>query len=217
MRSNSLAVIAAVLLVPLVGCTSGSQQSPPVSLAPSTATAAASRVPSPSQSASPSSSPTALEEPTLRVFESSRHGYRLEVPKNWQVIEYEGTWTDLDQFEPGAEVDGEDVVAPPGFATFLVTNSMPIPDDMADADWITAFDTIVQSGLPADCPAVVTSEVVGGVTARVLTQECEGDLIVGRSLTHMGRGYYFTTRSDAASDASIAILNTLVDSIEFTE
>jgi hypothetical protein len=68
------------------------------------------------------------------------------MPPGWDVTEYEGPWTRLAQFSPGAEVPGEDVVAPPDLSSFLVSNSMEIPTGLAAAGWQEAFDARAEKG-----------------------------------------------------------------------
>ncbi|HEX6844603.1 MAG TPA: hypothetical protein VF235_05745, partial [Actinomycetota bacterium] len=114
------------------------------------------------------------------------------MPPGWNVTEYDGTWTDLAQFDPGAEVPGEDVIAPPDLASFLVVDSMVIPDGMSPGDWEAGFDAVVATAFTDDCPGSVGTGEVAGEAATVVEQPCEGSIIVGRSLAHGGRGYYFT-------------------------
>jgi hypothetical protein len=126
------------------------------------------------------------------VFESRRHGFRVEVPEGWRTEEYEGEWTRLDQFEAGAEVPGEDVIATTDFSTYLVVNSMPIPAGMTPAEWEDAFVARVLDGLPATCDPVRATETFAGLQATSLTTTCEIEA-VGRSFVHDGRGYYVTS------------------------
>ena len=149
------------------------------------------------------------------TFESARHLYRLEVPAGWRVTEYDGTWTDLEQFNPGAEVPGEDVVAPTSISSFLVVNSMAIPEGMSAADWVTAFDAAVATGFTETCPGTTRAGELAGESATIVEQPCEGSVIIGRSLTHEGRGYYFTTRGPSDDLDSEAMLENLVASIAF--
>ena len=151
------------------------------------------------------------------AFESSRHGYSLEVPSDWDVTEYPGTWTELEQFSPGAEVPGEDVVAPADLSSFLVSNSMEIPSGMTAAEWQEAFDALVAPALTEECPGTTASDVVAGEPAAVVEQPCEGSIIVGRRLTHAGRGYYFTIRFPADDAAARETLESVVHSIEFID
>jgi hypothetical protein len=151
------------------------------------------------------------------VFESTRHGYRVELPAGWIVNEYGGSWNSLAQFTPGGEIPGEDAVAPPGFGSFLVMNSMAIPAGMTDSEWLSAFDALVAAGLSADCPGTTGSGTVAGEPATIVEQTCAGAEIVGRSLVHAGRGYYFTTKSPHPDPASEAIVDELAASIGFTE
>lgn len=161
--------------------------------------------------------PSPSSVPTPRTFESARHGYSVEVPPQWDVTEYEGTWTRLGQFSPGAEVPGEDVVAPPDKASFLVANSMAIPEGMTAADWLSAFDALVAAGLDPNCPGTRRTRVIAGERATIVEQRCQGSVVVGRSLTHGGRGYYFTTRFSAGDSATEATLDDVVGSIRFSD
>jgi hypothetical protein len=162
------------------------------------------------------STPTTSPSPS-RTFESSRHGYLVEVPPRWDVTEHPGTWTRLGQFSPGAEVPGEDVVAPPDLSSFLVSNSMEIPSGMTASEWLEAFDALVAAGLPAACPATTGSGTLAGERATVVEQSCEGSIIIGRSLTHAGRGYYLTVRFPADDAAARATVERLVRSIRFAD
>src|SRR5690606_20476815 len=87
-------VLGSVMVLLLVGCGGEDQPSP--------------ATPVESNSTTAETSPPSLG--ASEIFTSLRHGYTVAVPPDWQVSEYEGTWTDLEQFSPGAEVPGEDVV-----------------------------------------------------------------------------------------------------------
>jgi hypothetical protein len=164
-----------------------------------------------------SASPSVSSAPSPRTFESTRHGYSVEVPPDWDVTEYEGTWTSLEQFSPGAEVPGEDVVSPPDRASFLVANSMAIREGMTAADWLAAFDARVAAGLDPRCPATTGRGVVAGEPATIVEQPCEGSIVIGRSLTHGGRGYYFTIRFPAGDPTTEATLDGIVASLRFVD
>ena len=168
-------------------------------------------------STSASTSASTSPSPLAAVFESTRHGYRVEVPAGWSVNEYDGSWDSLSQFIPGGEIPGEDAVAPPDFRSFLVMNSMAIPTGMTDSDWLSAFGATVAAGMPADCPGTTRSGTFAGEPAHILEQTCAGSTIIGRSLVHGGRGYYFTTKSPHPDPASEAIVDKLAASIGFTD
>jgi plastocyanin len=170
------------------------------------------------QVASPSS-PSATSAASLPAvsFESTRHGYRVEVPPGWVVNEYPGAWESLTQFTPGGEIPGEDAIAPHDFISFLVMNSMPIPTGMTSAGWEAAFGAIVGAGLPADCSITTESGTFAGERATVIEQVCADVTVVGRSLVHAGRGYYFTTMSPHPDPANAAVIEELASSIEFTD
>jgi hypothetical protein len=185
---------AAAIVAPLVACSTADQSATPRAT-----------------EATPSMSPA----PSPSVFESERHAYTVEVPAGWDVTEYTGTWTRLIQFSPGAEVPGEDVVLSPDGGAFLVSNSMAIPRDMTDAEWLEAFDARVTAGLDPDCPGKRKSGDVAGEPATIITQRCEGMVVVGRSLTHEDRGYYFTTGFPAEDSVTAATLDDIVASIRF--
>lgn len=176
---------------------------------PSTAPSGAASL-SPSRSASTSTSPSAS------LFESARHGYRVEVPPGWIVHEYGGSWKSLSEFTPGGEIPGEDAIAPAGFGSFLVMNSMAIPTDMTAGEWRSTFEALVAAGLPPDCPGSPRSATFAGEPATILEQTCAGKHIVGRTLVHAGRGYYFTTLSPHPDPAMEAIVARLAASIDFT-
>ena len=199
LRTRMRRLVVPSILLALAGCSAGG----PSSAGPSTKVAT-----SVSPSISSSSSP--------QTFESSRHGYRVEVPPRWHVVQYEGTWTKLDQFGPGIEVPGEDVVSPLDLSSFLVVNSMKIPKGMTAAGWQAAFDALVAAGADPNCPGTARTDVLAGEPAKVLEQHCEGSVLIGRSLTHAGRGYYFTIRFPANDAATKATLDGIVASIQFT-
>jgi plastocyanin len=166
---------------------------------------------------SPSPSPPSPASAEADSFESARHGYRVEVPPGWVVNEYPGTWEDLAQFTPGGEIPGEDAIAPRDFSSFLVMNSMPIPAGMDAQEWETAFEAIVAAGLPTECSTTTRSDMFAGEPATIVEQICADVAVVGRSLVHNGRGYYFTTMSPHPDPASTAVVEHLAASIEFTD
>jgi hypothetical protein len=196
----------AAMIPALAACATGAQS--PVGT--STPPAAATGVPSASTAPSPWGTPSPI------TFVSTRHAYSVEVPSGWFVNEYEGTWTSLEQFNPAAEVPGEDAITVLGFDSFLVVNAMAIPDGMTAADWLTAFDARVAAGVSPDCPVSTSEGTVAGEPATIGEQACDGSILIGRSLTHAGRGYYFTTRHAADDAAAKAILEQIVASIRFT-
>lgn len=170
----------------------------------------------PSTPPAPSISPS-TQAPTTQTVESARHGYRVEVPAGWTFHEYEGAWNSLSQFTPGGEIPGEDAVAPPDFSSFLVMNSMAIPAGMTDSKWLATFEALVSAGLPADCPGTTRSGTFAGEPATILEQTCNSAAIVGRSLVHDGRGYYFTTMSPYPDPTRNAIVDRMAASVEFIE
>ena len=190
----------------------------PGPVAPPGVLPSATTIPTPPTSEPPASSrPSSSTSASSAVFESSRHAYHAEVPVGWLVHEYDGSWEALTQFRPGGEIPGEDAMAPPDFSSFLVMNSMAIPAGMTDTEWLAAFEAMVQAGLPADCPGKTQSGTFAGEPATILTQTCADAKIIGRSLVHGGRGYYFTTKSPAADPAREAVVDGLAASIEFTD
>jgi hypothetical protein len=151
--------------------------------------------------------------PSASQFVSDRHGYHLEVPAGWDVTEYGGTWTDFAQFSPGAEVPGEDVVSGPDSGAFLVSNSMVIPEGMSPDEWLAELEGLVGARTSPGCRGSTGTDVVAGEPARVIGQKCEDMHVVGRSLTHAGRGYYFTIGFPTGDSATEATLEGVVDSI----
>jgi hypothetical protein len=148
---------------------------------------------------------------------STRHGYQVQVPPGWDVREWEGTWTNFSDFGPGNEVPGEDVIRSADLSSFLVDNSMVIPDGMTAADWLAEIDRIVQEELDPACPATMSPGTVGGEPATlVLGPPCAGSVIVGRHVAHDGRGYYFTTKVPEGDADAEALIQRVVDSIQFT-
>jgi hypothetical protein len=163
----------------------------------------------PSPSPSPSASPS--------TFESERHAYRIEVPPGWNVTEYAGSWTSFQQFSPGAEVPGEDVVLSPDGDAFLVANSMVIPEGMTPADWLTELQRLVTSERDPGCRERSGTDVVAGEPAMALERRCEDMSIVGRNLVHGGRGYYFTIGFPPGESTTAATLESIVSSIRFVD
>jgi hypothetical protein len=159
----------------------------------------------------------ATPSPSPSPFESDRHAYAATIPGGWQVTEYEGEWTNLDQFSPGAEVPGEDVIAPSDLAAFLVMDSMAIPDGMSAEEWLEAFDDLVEEGASPDCSTTVDRGTFAGERATVVEQNCDGSVIVGRSLMHGGRGYYFTVVFPEGDKAAEATVDAILTSIRFTD
>ena len=151
------------------------------------------------------------------MFESCRHGYRVEVPAGWVTNEFDGTWTELEQFSPGAEVPGEDVVATPDRTSFLVMDSMIIPEGMSAQQWLSDFNALVAAGLPEGCEVTTRSGVLAGDPATVVDQVCAGIVIQGHSLVHADRGYYFTTLVPADDPDALAVIEQLTASIEFVD
>ncbi|HEY5886833.1 MAG TPA: hypothetical protein VIT24_03845, partial [Acidimicrobiales bacterium] len=101
-------------------------------------------------------------------------------------------------------------------ATFLVVNSMALPEGTTPAAWTAAFGALVADGLVDGCTRTSGEGSVAGETAHVVADTCDDDVIIGRSLVHGSRGWYFTTRgTDDAATA--ALLDDLVASIEFTD
>jgi hypothetical protein len=166
---------------------------------------------SPATEAAPSPSPSPSQ------FVSERHSYHLHLPAGWQVTEYEGTWTSLTQFSPGAEVPGEDVVSPPTGPGFLVANSMRIPTGVTPDGWLADLDRLVGSGPDPTCRESTDIDVVADVQTTTTTHECADVTIVGRSLTHNGRGYYFTIGFPPGDITTQAMLDDIVSSIGFTD
>lgn len=164
--------------------------------------------------ASPAPSPSPSPSPS--TFESGRHAYRLEVPPGWEVTEYGGTWRSFKQFSPGAEVPGEDVVLSPDGA-FLVANSMAIPTGLTPADWLAELTRLVRSGRPPDCSETIDTGVLAGDPVMIVEHRCEGMNFIGRSLTHGGRGYYFTIGFERGDPATAASLEGVVSSIRFVD
>jgi hypothetical protein len=65
---------------------------------------------------------------SMRLLESSQHGYRIVVPADWEFVEGAGTWASFDQFVPGTEIPGEDLASSAAGSGWLVANSMPLPN-----------------------------------------------------------------------------------------
>ena len=150
-------------------------------------------------------------------FVSERHSYHLEVPAGWKVAEYGGTWTDVAQFSPGAEVPGEDVVSGPAGSGFLVSNSMAIPEGMSPDEWLAKLERLVTSGPTESCRESADIDIVAGEQARITQHQCADMDYVGRSLTHADRGYYFTMGFHSGDTTTKATLEGVVASIGFAD
>lgn len=155
--------------------------------------------------------------PSPSVFVSERHSYHLDVPTGWEVTEYDGTWTSFAQFSPGAEVPGEDVVSSPDRAAFLVSNSMAVPDGMSRRDWLDELDRLVGSGPDPSCRKSTDTDAVAGEPARITEHRCEDMVLVGWSLVHADRGYYFTIGVPSGDSSTEATLEGIVSSIAFAD
>jgi hypothetical protein len=155
--------------------------------------------------------------PSPSTFESERHAYRLEVPPGWDVTEYAGTWTSFKQFSPGAEVPGEDVVLSPDGAAFLVANSMVVPEGMTSPDWVAELQRLVTAERDPGCRERSDTDVLAGEPAMVVEHRCEDMNIVGRSLVHRGRGYYFTIGFPADESTTAPTLESILSSIRFVD
>lgn len=155
--------------------------------------------------------------PSASQFASERHSYHLEVPAGWKVAEYGGAWTGFDQFSPGAEVPGEDVVSAPDGSGFLVSNSMAIPNGMSPDEWLAELEGLVASGPTKSCRDSTDTDVVAAEQARITQHRCADMDYVGRSLTHAARGYYFTMGFQSGDTTTKATLEGIVASIEFAD
>ena len=94
---------------------------------------------------------------------------------------------------------------------------MKIPPGMAATEWEGAFESLVAAGLPSECPGTTVAGVLAGEPTTVVEQPCEGSIIIGRSLTHAGRGYYFTIRFPADDEAVRTTLEGVVRSVRFDD
>jgi hypothetical protein len=151
-----------------------------------------------------------------RSVESEQHGYRVEVPADWEFAEGTGTWTSLDQLVPGAEVPGEDLAAPTAGSGSLVANSMPLPQGMTAAQWLAELDELVGTGPSPDCREQRSADVVAGEQATVVRHRCDDLTIVGNGLVHANRGYYFTVGYATGDEATESTLEQIASSIRFT-
>ncbi|RYP81923.1 hypothetical protein EKO23_22820 [Nocardioides guangzhouensis] len=154
---------------------------------------------------------------TPRLFESAQHGYRLEIPTDWEFVEGAGTWIRFDQFVPGSQVPGEDLASTTDGFGWLVANSMLLPKEMTREEWLTELDELVGSGPLPDCREQRRADVLAGEQATVTRHRCDDLTIVGSSLVHANRGYYFTvgyTTGDASTESR---LEEIASSIRFTK
>ncbi len=151
------------------------------------------------------------------VFESERHAYELHLPARWQVTEYGGAWTSIAQVTPPGDVPGEDVASSLDGTGWLVVNSMPIPEKLSPSDWIARLDQQVKSTLGKDCPLTTSADVLAGEPATMGSHQCDGKTVVGRTLAHAGRGYYFTIGYPTDDTSTMSTLNDIVASIRFVD
>ena len=163
------------------------------------------------QSTEKTSSPPSSE------FVSERHFYHFELPAGWNVEEYDGTWTDFAQFNPGGEVPGEDVASSPGSSGFLVSNSMAIPQGMSPERWLAELDRLVASGPTTTCRVTTGTGVLAGEPEAITQHLCVDMVYIGRSVTHADRGYYFTIGFQPGDTSTKATLEDVVASIGFTD
>jgi hypothetical protein len=171
--------------------------------------------------AATSLTPTATTTPTTTAaasltYESTRHPFRVAIPEDWQLTSVDGTWTSFDQFVVGEAVPGEEVLGTPDRATFLVVNSMVLADGVSPEQWAADFAALVGEATFEGCARTTGEGSVDGEPAVVAEDACNGDILVGRSLVHGGRGWYFTTRG-ADDPTTVALLDDVAASIDFTE
>jgi hypothetical protein len=202
LRSAFVGGLLSALAVTLVSCGGDEEQG-----APQAETQAG---PDASSTSSPST-------PSPTSFESDRHSYSIELPPGWVVSEFGGTWTSFEQFTPGAEVPGEDVASSPDGQGFLVANSMTVPKGMSPADWSAELLRLTRSGRGPGCEEAIDKDVLAGERATLVEHRCEGTNVIGRSLTHAGRGYYFTIGFPGDDSAAQATLERIVASVRFSE
>ena len=166
------------------------------------------------RSSGAASDPPATVSPSS--FESAQHGYRIEVPADWEFVEGTGAWTNFDQFVPGTTVPGEDLASSAAGSGWLVANSMLLPKGMTPEEWLAELDERVGSGPSPDCTKQRGTDVVAGEQATVVRHRYDDLTIVGSSLIHADRGYYFTvgyTTGDASTEST---LEQIASSIRFT-
>jgi hypothetical protein len=143
--------------------------------------------------------------------------YRIEVPADWEFVEGDDTWTSFDQFVPGSAVPGEDLASSSTGSGWLVANSMLLPKGMSSEEWLAELDELVDSGPSPDCREQRGTDVVAGDQATVVRHRCDDLTIVGSSLIHADRGYYFTvgyTTGDASTEST---LEAIASSIRFID
>jgi hypothetical protein len=208
LRSACVAGLLSALALALVSCGGDEGQG-----APEPVDQRSSDVPSTPTPSTPTPTPS-TSSPTS--FESDRHSYSIDLPPGWLVSEFGGTWTSLEQFTPGAEVPGEDVASSSDAQGFLVANSMVL-HDMRPAEWLEQLLRLTRSGRGPGCEEAVDRDVLAGEQATVVEHRCEDFHLVGRSLAHAGRGYYFTIGFPAGDETARATLERIVASVDFVE
>jgi len=150
-------------------------------------------------------------------LESAQHGYRIEIPADWEFVEGAGTWTSFDQFVPGSAVPGEDLASSTTGSGWLVANSMLLPNGMSPEEWLAELDELVGSGPSPNCREQRGTDVVAGDQAIVVRHRCDDLTIVGNSLIHANRGYYFTLGFPTGDSATAATLDGIASSLRFID
>jgi hypothetical protein len=168
-----------------------------------------------SETEAPRRTPAASQAPPT-TFESDRHSYSIELPTGWVMAETGGTWESLGQFARGAEVPGEDIASSPNAQGFLVANSMTIPDGVSPAEWSAQLLRLTREPGPG-CEGAIDVDLLAGEDATIVEHRCEDMQVVGRSVTHAGRGYYFTIGFPTEDAATEATLEEIVASVEFLD
>jgi hypothetical protein len=163
----------------------------------------------------PASDPSTTASPSW--FESAQHGYRIEVPADWEFDEGDDTWTSFDQFVPGTEVPGEDLASSAAGSGWLVANSMLLPKGMTPEKWLAELDKLVGSGPSPDCREQRGTDTLAGEQATVVSHRCDDLTIVGSSLIHANRGYYITLGFPTGDSATAATLDGIVSSLRFID
>ena len=70
-------------------------------------------------------------------------------------------------------------------------DEVALVDETRSRTW-AELDSRVSSGSGPDCRATTDTGTVAGEQARITHHRCADREVIGRSLTHAGRGYYFT-------------------------
>jgi hypothetical protein len=141
----------------------------------------------------------------------------VRLPADWEFVGGTGTWTSFDQFVPGSAVPGEDLASSTTGSGWLVANSMLLPNGMNPEEWLAELDELVGSGPSPNCREQRGTDALAGEQVTVVLHRCDDLTIVGSSLIHANRGYYFTLGFPTGDSATAATLDGIASSLRFID